>query len=77
MRLPARFAPVLFGFLLSGMMSFLVSGISTLKALGAAPGFVVAWLGAWGFAWPVAFVAVLVVAPFVRRIVSVMTGPAR
>jgi hypothetical protein len=77
MRLPARAAPILFGFLLSGMMSFLVSGISTLKALGLDPGFMAAWLSAWGFAWPIAFATVLVVAPFVRRIVSRVTEPAR
>lgn len=77
MRLPARFAPILFGFLLSGMMSFLVSGISTFKALGIDPGFMGAWLAAWGFAWPIAFLAVLLVAPFVRRIVSFVTDPAR
>jgi hypothetical protein len=29
--IPERFAPVLFGFILSGLMSFVVSGISTLK----------------------------------------------
>lgn len=77
MRLPARAAPILFGFLLSGMMSLLISGISTLKALGAAPGFMAAWLAAWGFAWPAAFAAVLVVAPMVRRIVARVTEPAR
>ncbi|WP_291296079.1 DUF2798 domain-containing protein [Elioraea sp.] len=77
MRLPGRYAPILFGFLLSGMMSFLVSGISTFKALGVAPDFMAAWLSAWGFAWPVAFASVLVVAPFVRRIVSRVTEPAR
>ena len=30
--IPARYAPILFGFLLSGMMSFLVSGLSTFRA---------------------------------------------
>jgi hypothetical protein len=30
--MPARFASALFGFILSGMMSFAVSGIATLEA---------------------------------------------
>ncbi len=69
-RLPARFAPVLFGLLLSGLMSLIVSGIATLRALGLPADFVVRWLGAWAFAWAVAFPAVLVIAPIVRRIVA-------
>jgi hypothetical protein len=75
-RLPARYAPVLFGLLLSGLMSFLVTGIATLKALGPAPGFVREWLASWGFAWPVAFATVLAVAPLARRVVAAITEPA-
>ncbi len=75
MHFPARFAPLLFGFLLSGTMSLLVSGISTLKALGPVPGFLGEWLAAWGLAWPIAFATVLVVAPLVRRIVAAITEP--
>ena len=69
-------AHLLFGFLLSGLMSLLVSGISTARAIGFmtvadAPGhFAGSWMQAWGFSWPVAFMAVLVVAPFVRKIVN-------
>lgn len=76
MRLPQRFAPVLFGLLLSGLMSFIVSGIATLKALGPVAGMPGAWMSAWAVAWLVAFPTVLVVAPFVRRIVAAITGPA-
>jgi hypothetical protein len=69
-RIPARFAPVLFGFILSGLMSLLVSGISTLRAVGPVPGFGALWLGAWLTAWLVAFPVVLVVAPLARRVVG-------
>lgn len=75
MRLPQRFAPVLFGLLLSGLMSFIVSGIATLKALGPVPGMPGAWMSAWVAAWLVAFPTVLVVAPLVRRIVAALTAP--
>lgn len=71
--IPARFAPILFGFLLSGLMSFIVTGVATLRALGLAPDFIHAWLGAWGFGWPVAFVVVLGVAPLVRWMVAKLT----
>ncbi len=68
--IPARYAPVLFGFILSGLMSCMVSGIATFRALGAVPGFGLEWLGAWVSSWAVAFPVVLVVAPLTRRIVA-------
>lgn len=71
--MPPRFASVLFGFLLSGMMSFVVSGIATLRALGAVDGFFGHWLSAWAPSWAVAFPTALVAAPIVRRIVARVT----
>ncbi|MEQ8656509.1 MAG: DUF2798 domain-containing protein [Hyphomicrobiales bacterium] len=68
--LPQRFAPVLFGFILSGLMSLLVSGIATWRALGLPPDFFTLWIAAWINAWIVAFPAVLVVAPITRRLVA-------
>lgn len=67
---PARFAPALFGFILSGLMSLLVSAISTLRAAGASAAFLHLWLGAWLTAWLIAFPVVLVVAPLTRRLVQ-------
>ncbi|MBM2575944.1 DUF2798 domain-containing protein [Jannaschia sp. Os4] len=71
--IPARLAPVAFGFVLSGLMSLIVSGISTLRAMGWAEGLGAAWLGAWLTSWAVAFPVVLVVAPMARRIVARLT----
>ena len=67
---PRRFEPVLFGFVLSSLMSLLVSGISTLMSVGAVSGFLQLWLRAWLTAWPVAFPVVLIVAPMARRLVQ-------
>ena len=69
-RLPARFGPILFGLLLSGFMSLIVSGVSTANARGLAPGFGGDWMASWAFSWAIAFPAVLLVAPFVRRLVA-------
>jgi uncharacterized membrane protein len=74
-KLPARFAPLIFGLLLSGLMSLLVSGIATLRAVGFVPQLPALWLGAWLSSWLVAFPVVLVVAPLVRRIVARVTLP--
>jgi hypothetical protein len=69
----ARFAPILFGLLLSGMMSCVVSGIATWRALGAHPGFIGDWVGSWLVSWAIAFPTVLIVAPLTRRIVGALT----
>ena len=68
--IPARYAPILFGFILSGLMSCIVSCIATLRALGPGPHFFGDWMGAWGYGWVVAFPVVLFVAPLTRRIVA-------
>ena len=73
--LPPRYAPTLFGFFLSCFMSFMVSGLSTLRALGFADHFLAIWLGNWLISWAIAFPVVLVVAPLVRRIVAALTRP--
>jgi hypothetical protein len=68
--IPRKFAPVLFGFILSGLMSFVVSGVATLRAAGPVPGFTGLWIGAWLTSWLIAFPIVLVVAPLARRAVD-------
>jgi hypothetical protein len=73
--IPKRLEPVAFGLLLSGMMSLLVSGLSTALATGISPEFPGFWLRAWLPSWAVAFPAVLVVAPLVRRILGRIVIP--
>ncbi len=60
--------PVVFGFILSGLMSCLVSGIATLRAVGPVAGFLSLWLQAWLASWLVAFPSVLLAAPVARRL---------
>ncbi|MBT9491408.1 MAG: DUF2798 domain-containing protein [Paucibacter sp.] len=71
--IPKKYAPFLFGFLLSGLMSALVSGISTFRLVGPAPGFGALWISAWLTAWLVAFPAVLLAAPLARKAVERLT----
>ena len=65
-----RYAPILFGFLLSGFMSLIVSCIATVRALGFVEDFFPIWGSAWISSWIVAFPVVLMVAPVVRKIVA-------
>jgi hypothetical protein len=69
-----RFAPVLFGFVLSALMSFLVSGIATLRTAGLGDGFLGLWINAWLPSWLIAFPTVLVVAPLARRLVAMLVA---
>lgn len=71
--IPAKFAPVLFGFILSGLMSCIVSGIATLRAAGM-DFTVMLWGSSWITSWAVAFPAVLIVAPITRRWVARLTA---
>ncbi|WP_271411493.1 DUF2798 domain-containing protein [Pseudomonas sp. Q1-7] len=68
--IPERYGPPLFSLILSGLMSLLVSGISTVRATGLVPDFAGLWFGAWLTAWLFAFPAVLLVTPIARRLVG-------
>lgn len=74
MRIPARFAPLLFAGMLSSIMVSIVSAVVLLTNRGLTPDFPLLWLKSFAVAWPVAFSTALVVAPFVRRIVARVTG---
>lgn len=66
--IPRQFEHIAFGLLLSCFMSLLISGVSTFLAAGMGTGFLGSWLSAWLSSWAIAFPAVLIVAPFVRRV---------
>ena len=68
--IPARFAAIVFGFILSGLMSCLVSAIATARVSGVDHMFVQHWMAAWLPSWTVAFPAVLIVTPITRRLVA-------
>jgi len=74
-RLPPHYAPVVLPFILSVLMTFVVSAISTLKSLGPTPAFLGTWPTAWALSWLVAFPTLLVVLPLVRRIVALVVEP--
>ena len=73
--LPERLAPLIFGAIVSGVMSCIITGVATLRAIGPNEDFVEAWLGAWAVSFMVAFPLVLVVAPAARKLVALLTTP--
>ena len=69
-KLPARYAAFVMPLVLSVLMTFVVSAISTLRSLGPTPAFLATWPATWGLSWLVAFPVLLAVLPLVRKIVA-------
>lgn len=67
-KLPARFAGIVTPFLLSLLMTCVVSAISLVRSRGLDAGVLALWPSAWAISWMVAFPVLLVVMPLVRRI---------
>lgn len=72
--IPRKYEPLLFSLILSGLMSLLVSGISTFHAIGLATHFSKQWGSAWLTAWLFAFPAVLLITPLARKAVQLVTA---
>jgi hypothetical protein len=74
LRIPVRYAPVVFGALLSIIMVALVSAFVIAITQGIQPGFADQWLRSCLTTWPVAFPTVTLLAPWVRRVVGRMVS---
>jgi hypothetical protein len=74
MRIPARFAPLLFGALLSAIRVGIVSAFVLATTQGLHAGLPAQWIRSCLTTWPVAFPTVTVVAPWVRRVVARVTA---
>jgi len=73
-RIPNRYAPVLFGALVSAIMVMVLSGFLLAINQGIHDGFLWQWLRSCAMAWPVAFPTVTLVAPRVRQFVGRLTA---
>jgi hypothetical protein len=73
MRIPARFAPIVFSALLSAIMVGIVSGFVLVTSQGFHAGLAGQWMKSCLTTWPVAFPTVAVVAPWMRELVTKMT----
>lgn len=67
-KLPTRTMGVVLPLLLSIVMTFVVSGVTTVKSLGFVEGVVGKWMTAWALSWAIAFPVLLVTLPAVRRV---------
>ena len=74
-RLPNRYTRHLLPIILTMFMTFIVSGIATLRGVGVVPGVLGIWMEAWGLSWLVAYPAMLFMLPFSRKIVAILVEP--
>ena len=70
--IPKKYEFVLFALLMSGFMSFLMSGVVSFINVGLVDNFLKVWGIAFGNAYAVAFPAVLVVVPIVKKLVFIL-----
>lgn len=68
----SKYQHVLFAFFMALLMSCFMSPVISIFNVGLVDNIVRIWLQAWGFAFMVAFPAVMVVAPLVRRLVALV-----
>ncbi|MCB1503501.1 MAG: DUF2798 domain-containing protein [Hyphomicrobiaceae bacterium] len=69
-KLSPRYNAIAMPLVLSGLMTIVVSCISTINAIGFAPNWHGLWLKAWLLSWLVAFPTMVVVLPIARRMVA-------
>lgn len=70
--IPQKYESQMFSLILSGLMSLLVSGISTFHAIGPVSNFAHIWASAWLAAWLFAYPSVLLVTPLARKAVQLL-----
>ncbi|NUF83543.1 DUF2798 domain-containing protein [Acinetobacter seifertii] len=74
-KLPNRYTSIVLPFLLSIIMTFVVSMISTLRSLGLEEFSIYVWMSAWIISWLIAFPTLLLVLPVVRKITTLLVEP--
>jgi len=74
-KLPPGFDRPLYALLLSGAMSFLVTSMAVFHSVGWVNGLLGLYVQSWLPAWAVAFLAVLILAPGVRKVVGCCVEP--
>lgn len=72
--LPKKYSNLIFAFFMGLMMSGLMSFVISLLNIGWIEGIWVIWLKSWSIAFFIAFPAIVVIAPVVRKLVAVLVS---
>jgi hypothetical protein len=73
MKISQKYSNLLFAFIMSVLMATLMTFIVTIKLTGLNADFTLRWLHAFLTAWPIAFPAILLLAPVTRKLVAKLT----
>ena len=69
-KIASRYRTVLFALIMSASTALIVSGIIIYLRIHPQVHFIQIWLGAFITAWPIVFVAILIIAPLVNRLLD-------
>ncbi len=73
-KLPSSAMGIVLPFLLSIVMTFVVSGVSTVLGIGLVEGLIGRWMRAWAFSWVIAFPVLLIALPVVRKAATMIVA---
>ncbi|MDX1526058.1 MAG: DUF2798 domain-containing protein [Pseudidiomarina maritima] len=71
-KLPAKYETKVMPLILSILMTFIVSLVSTIRAVGIPDNFMQLWPQAWLISWLVAFPVLLILLPIVKRLTKLI-----
>jgi len=74
MAVPRRYSPIVFAVLLTGLMTFVISGVATVINIGLPADFLARWASAWLPNWAIACPVLLLVRPIVQRLTERLTA---
>lgn len=66
-----RYRTILFALIMSANTALIVSGIIMFMHAKPHTHFIPQWMGAFTTAWPIVFIAILIIAPMVNKLLNV------
>lgn len=75
-KIPFRYRVYCFALVMSFFTSMIVSATVISLRTSALEGFLHIWLSSFAIAWPIVFVAILIIAPLVNKLLNVFIEPA-
>lgn len=69
-KIPYHYRTVLFALMMSASTALIVSGTIIFLCIQPHTGFIRVWLEAFITAWPIVFVAILIIAPLVNKLLN-------
>lgn len=76
-KLPPKYNATVLPFVLSGLMTFVVSFVTSVINLGFIDIFLKKWLGAWALSWIIAFPTLVILLPMVRKFIANFVEPPK